>query len=245
MSGASTRRRLHDLSSHPEPCWAGRCRRRHGFRHSDIHRRTPLSADAFDRSQGRRGGGYRRGDSRRLPAPVRRAAGPDGRSSAGCTAGPGAPLVVVAGGISAGRFVHRTETNGLGWWSGAVSIRRSDRPAPLSGPGLRLCARKPPTVRSRSPSPPMIRPGCWPCSWSELGDPVVVGLRRLLLRRHDRPGLRRAVPAAGRAADRRLRRPPRPSAGDRLARHPAPHPASWPRRPGGPRTASPWPANWP
>ena len=35
----------------------------------------------------------------------------------------GAPLVVVAGGISAGRFVHRTETNGLGWWSGAVSIR--------------------------------------------------------------------------------------------------------------------------
>lgn len=36
---------------------------------------------------------------------------------------PGAPLVVVAGGISAGRFVHRTETNGLGWWSGAVSIR--------------------------------------------------------------------------------------------------------------------------
>ena len=35
----------------------------------------------------------------------------------------GAPVVVVAGGISAGRFVHRTETNGLGWWSGAVSIR--------------------------------------------------------------------------------------------------------------------------
>ena len=34
----------------------------------------------------------------------------------------GAPLVVVAGGISAGRFVHRTETNGLGWWSGAVSV---------------------------------------------------------------------------------------------------------------------------
>ncbi|CAN5391755.1 homoserine O-succinyltransferase [soil metagenome] len=33
----------------------------------------------------------------------------------------GAPLVVVAGGISAGRFVHRTETNGLGWWSGAVT----------------------------------------------------------------------------------------------------------------------------
>lgn len=33
----------------------------------------------------------------------------------------GAPLVVVAGGISAGRFVHRTETNGLGWWSDAVS----------------------------------------------------------------------------------------------------------------------------
>jgi len=35
----------------------------------------------------------------------------------------GAPVVVVAGGISAGRFVHRTETNGLGWWSGAVSVR--------------------------------------------------------------------------------------------------------------------------
>lgn len=35
----------------------------------------------------------------------------------------GAPLVIVAGGISAGRFVHRTETNGLGWWSGAVSVR--------------------------------------------------------------------------------------------------------------------------
>ncbi len=35
----------------------------------------------------------------------------------------GAPVVVVAGGISSGRFVHRTETNGLGWWSGAVSIR--------------------------------------------------------------------------------------------------------------------------
>lgn len=35
----------------------------------------------------------------------------------------GAPLIVVAGGISAGRFVHRTETNGLGWWSGAVSVR--------------------------------------------------------------------------------------------------------------------------
>lgn len=31
------------------------------------------------------------------------------------------PLIVVAGGISSGRFVHRTETNGLGWWSGAVS----------------------------------------------------------------------------------------------------------------------------
>lgn len=31
-----------------------------------------------------------------------------------------APLIVVAGGISSGRFVHRTETNGLGWWSGAV-----------------------------------------------------------------------------------------------------------------------------
>lgn len=35
----------------------------------------------------------------------------------------GAPVVVVAGGISSGRFVHRTETNGLGWWSGAVAIR--------------------------------------------------------------------------------------------------------------------------
>lgn len=36
---------------------------------------------------------------------------------------PGAPLLIVAGGLSAGRFVHRTETNGLGWWSGAVSRR--------------------------------------------------------------------------------------------------------------------------
>lgn len=34
-----------------------------------------------------------------------------------------APLVVVAGGISANRYVHRTETNGLGWWSGAVGVR--------------------------------------------------------------------------------------------------------------------------
>lgn len=34
----------------------------------------------------------------------------------------GAPLVVVAGGISSGRFVHRTETNGLGWWSDAVAV---------------------------------------------------------------------------------------------------------------------------
>ncbi|WP_395650697.1 homoserine O-succinyltransferase [Brevundimonas sp.] len=34
----------------------------------------------------------------------------------------GAPVVVVAGGISSGRFVHRTETNGLGWWSDAVSM---------------------------------------------------------------------------------------------------------------------------
>ena len=36
---------------------------------------------------------------------------------------PGRPLVVVAGGISSGRFAHRTETNGLGWWSGAVAHR--------------------------------------------------------------------------------------------------------------------------
>lgn len=35
----------------------------------------------------------------------------------------GAPVVAVAGGISSGRFVHRTETNGLGWWSGAVGPR--------------------------------------------------------------------------------------------------------------------------
>ncbi len=33
------------------------------------------------------------------------------------------PVVVAAGGISAGRFVHRTETHGLGWWSGAVAVR--------------------------------------------------------------------------------------------------------------------------
>ena len=30
---------------------------------------------------------------------------------------------VVAGGISADRYVHRTETKGLGWWSGAVGVR--------------------------------------------------------------------------------------------------------------------------
>lgn len=36
---------------------------------------------------------------------------------------PGSPLLVVAGGVSSGRFVHRTESNGLGWWSGAVAIR--------------------------------------------------------------------------------------------------------------------------
>ena len=36
---------------------------------------------------------------------------------------PNAPLVVVAGGISADRYVHRTETKGLGWWSGAVGVR--------------------------------------------------------------------------------------------------------------------------
>lgn len=35
----------------------------------------------------------------------------------------GAPLILVAGGISADRFVHRTETRGLGWWSGAVGVR--------------------------------------------------------------------------------------------------------------------------
>ncbi|ASD27507.1 homoserine O-succinyltransferase MetX [Brevundimonas diminuta] len=34
-----------------------------------------------------------------------------------------APLIVVAGGISADRYVHRTETKGLGWWSGAVGVR--------------------------------------------------------------------------------------------------------------------------
>jgi homoserine O-acetyltransferase len=35
----------------------------------------------------------------------------------------GAPVVIVAGGISADRFVHRTPTNGLGWWSGMVGRR--------------------------------------------------------------------------------------------------------------------------
>lgn len=35
----------------------------------------------------------------------------------------GAPVVVVAGGISADRFVHKTETGGRGWWSGAVGVR--------------------------------------------------------------------------------------------------------------------------
>ena len=49
----------------------------------------------------------------------------------------GAPLVVVAGGISAGRFVHRTETNGLGWWSGAVSIR-----GPIDSSGTRATSRQ-------------------------------------------------------------------------------------------------------
>jgi homoserine O-acetyltransferase len=34
-----------------------------------------------------------------------------------------APVVVVAGGISADRFVHKTETGGRGWWSGAVGVR--------------------------------------------------------------------------------------------------------------------------
>ena len=34
-----------------------------------------------------------------------------------------APVVVVAGGISADRFVHKTEAGGRGWWSGAVGVR--------------------------------------------------------------------------------------------------------------------------
>lgn len=34
-----------------------------------------------------------------------------------------APVVVVAGGISADRFVHKTENGGRGWWSGAVGVR--------------------------------------------------------------------------------------------------------------------------
>lgn len=47
----------------------------------------------------------------------------------------GAPVVAVAGGISSGRFVHRTETNGLGWWSGAVGPR-----APIDLNRLRVLA---------------------------------------------------------------------------------------------------------
>lgn len=35
----------------------------------------------------------------------------------------GAPVVVVAGGISADRFVHKTENGGRGWWSSAVGVR--------------------------------------------------------------------------------------------------------------------------
>ena len=73
----------------------------------------------------------------------------------------GAPVVVVAGGISAGRFVHRTETNGLGWWSGAVSVRG---PIDLSrfqvlavdfAPGAEFLDKRP------SPSPPTTRRACW------------------------------------------------------------------------------------
>lgn len=46
------------------------------------------------------------------------------RRIAGRLIGPvGAPVVVAAGGISADRFVHRTETGGRGWWSSAVSVR--------------------------------------------------------------------------------------------------------------------------
>lgn len=33
------------------------------------------------------------------------------------------PLVVVVGGISADRFVHKTEAGGRGWWSNAVGVR--------------------------------------------------------------------------------------------------------------------------
>ena len=46
------------------------------------------------------------------------------RSITGRIQGPAnAPVVVVAGGISADRFVHRTATGGRGWWSGAVGVR--------------------------------------------------------------------------------------------------------------------------
>ncbi|WP_392352839.1 hypothetical protein V8F63_08350 [Brevundimonas sp. LF-1] len=34
------------------------------------------------------------------------------------------PLIVVAGGISADRYVHRTETKGLGWWSAPWACAR-------------------------------------------------------------------------------------------------------------------------
>lgn len=58
-----------------------------------------------------------------VPADFRLASGerlPQARLLARLHGRPGAPLIVVAGGISSGRFVHRTETDGLGWWHGAV-----------------------------------------------------------------------------------------------------------------------------
>lgn len=61
-----------------------------------------------------------------IPADFRLASGErlSQRAVTGRLHGPAtAPVVVVAGGVSADRFVHRTATGGRGWWSGAVGVR--------------------------------------------------------------------------------------------------------------------------
>ncbi len=88
----------------PEPL----CRPASARRASAIGRGAPAAIDVFAD----------------IPADFRLASGErllQGRV-AGRLHGPaGAPLIIVAGGISSDRFVHRTETRGLGWWSGAVA----------------------------------------------------------------------------------------------------------------------------
>lgn len=59
-----------------------------------------------------------------------------------------APLILVAGGISADRFVHRTPTNGLGWWSAMVSRR-----GPIDLNRFRVLAVDYPPDASRRRSP--------------------------------------------------------------------------------------------